>query len=612
MIAEDKISEIRQASSISEFIAPHVQIRRRGRTMTALCPFHAEKTPSFSINDEKGFFHCFGCGEGGNVFKFLMRVENLSFPEAVRKVASHYGIEVVEEGQGPSSQRDQMFAANAHAARYFRRYLTEAAEAQPFRDYLERRGVDEDTAERFLVGAAPPSGDGLLRSLKRDGVEPALAATAGLVVDRDGHMRDRFWRRLMFPIRDTQGRVIGFGGRGITDDAVPKYLNSSESEVYHKSRALYGIYEAREALRDTSRLVLVEGYLDVIALAQAGIGAVVATCGTALTAEQARLIKRFAGEVVTLFDGDRAGSDASARSLPVFLEAGLWPRAATPPDGEDPDSFVRAQGAAKTNELLNRAVPVIDSYMRYVIAREGDDDKGRARAAGELAGLLGNIDNPFEREIVLKKAALWTGISEQVLATATPRAIGGRGGSGRGAAVRSQQGADEPPHPGDAEMGSTVERGRDPGRSADAAARGGAPGPDELLVTLLLADSSMIEQTARCGILEQMEQGAWKEVTARVIDDMKEGRVGDTGTYLELLGDHDRSRVARRLSEDAFSDRGVCAHMIKDCVRGIERAARKRQNRQLLSDLRKQEELGVDVASDESVRSFKPSRLPDA
>ncbi len=589
MIPEEKIAEIRQVAQLSEFIAPHVQIRRHGRSMTALCPFHAEKTPSFSINDDKGFFHCFGCGESGNVFTFLMRMEGLSFPEALRKVADRYGIEVSEQGAGQHSEREALFAANASAAKYFRRFLTERPEAEAVRSYLAGRGVSEAAAERFLLGAAPSSGDGLLRWFEREKVSLAIASRLGLIVDRDGRKKDRFRARLMFPIRDTQGRVIGFGGRGIRKDSRPKYLNSAESEVYRKSRILYGMYEARAALQEASQLVVVEGYLDVISLNQAGIGGVVATCGTALTAEQTRMMKRFAGEVVTLFDGDRAGKQAAARSVAVFLEVGLWPRGACPPAEEDPDSFVRKAGVEAMQALIDGAVPLVDDYIRYIVSRESDTSAGKARAAAELSGLLAKVEDVFERDLLVKKAALWTGISERLLAQARPRA--------------ASSGSAEAPDARGSER---------PRRAPERRSRGGAPGSEELLVTLLLAHDASAEVVSCSGAVERMEAGVWADVARCVVDDHSSGKAGDTAEYLSMLGDHDRARVSKRLTEDTFSDSSLCERMIKDCIQGIDGAARKRQNRELLNHIRKQEQLGVDVDPAESLRGFKPNRGSDA
>ena len=342
MISEAKIAEVRGAARISDFISPYITLKRSGRGLMGLCPFHGEKSPSFSVNDESGFYHCFGCGAGGNVFKFVMQMENLSFPEAVRKVASHYGIDVPDEGVSPgqASEREASFAMLAAAARFYRAALSRTPFGEEVGAYLEGRGIGDEARERFYLGAAPASGDALAAWLRREKHDLKLAERIGLVGLRGSSPWDRFRGRLVFPIRDPQGRVLGFGARRMGEGDGPKYLNSSDSPVYHKGRVLYGLFEAREAEKAAApkpgapataptasagekQLVLVEGYLDVIAMSQAGLTNVVAGCGTALTVEQARLMRRHAGDVVALFDGDDAGRRAAARSFPLFVEATL-------------------------------------------------------------------------------------------------------------------------------------------------------------------------------------------------------------------------------------------------------------------------------------------------
>ncbi len=584
MIAEEKIAEIRQAARISEFISPHVALKRRGRNLVGLCPFHDEKTPSFSVNDERGFYHCFGCGTGGNVFKFLMAIEGLSFPEAVRKVAERYGIDVPEEGGGPQApSRDRYFQANASAARYFRRCLLETPAGRPVLDYLSQRGIGEDASETFLLGASPTSGDGLLRWFKKESIDLSVGRQLGLLLERGGRLQDRFRGRLMFPIRDVQGRVVGFAGRAVAEDAGPKYLNSPESPVYHKSRVLYGLFEAREALRETSTLILVEGYLDAIALRQAGMGSVAATCGTALTAEQARTIRRQADEVVVVFDGDSAGTAAAARSFPVFTDAGLWPKMVVLPGGEDPDSFVRARGLEAFEAELGRAVPLVDAFVRYTAQAAGGGASGAARAASELSAVLARLENPFERDVLIRKAALWTGISEDVLRRQAPGAAARSGAARRGPATQP------------------------------AKAPGGAPGPEELLVTLMLTGDDIVRRVHDEKVIDLMVSPVWKPVATAMIDRFNRGLPGDAGTTLEEIPEQYRRRVAERLVEGAgLDDAGTRERILADCVRGIRRSARRRHNQSLLLELRRREELGADVKPGEDLADWKPRNLSDA
>lgn len=372
MIAEQKIAEVRQSARISEFISPYVSLKRSGRGFLGLCPFHGEKSPSFSVDDERGFYHCFGCGAGGNVFKFVMQMENVSFPEAVRKVAAHYGIDVPDEGAAPgaSSERDAAFAMLASAANFYRAALARPGFGETVSAYLDERGVNDVARERFFLGASPAAGDALAQHLRRERHDLRLGERIGLVGLRGGSAYDRFRGRLMFPIRDPQGRTLGFGARRLGEGDGPKYLNSSDSPVYHKGRVLYGLYEAREAERRpvgsaapaasaaraggaaatsaaaarSTELVLVEGYLDVIAMSQAGITNVVAGCGTALTIDQARLVRRHAGEVAALFDGDDAGRRAAARSFRCFSRPASGPAGSSFPRKRTPTHSCAATG----------------------------------------------------------------------------------------------------------------------------------------------------------------------------------------------------------------------------------------------------------------------------
>lgn len=586
MIPEDKIAEIRAAARISDFITPHVSLKRRGKALLGLCPFHNEKTPSFSVNDDRGFYHCFGCSAGGNVFKFLMELEQLTFPEAVNKVAERYGIDV-PQSDGRVEKRDpSFFEINASAARYYQRFLLESEHAEPYRSYLEGRGLTSETIETFTIGAASPSGNGLVAWFAREGVDLRKAAHLGLVSDRGGRAYDRFRGRVMFPIRDSQGRVIGFGGRLVGDAEGPKYLNSPESEVYKKSRALYGVYEARETLRDGDLIILVEGYMDVIALRQAGIRNVVATCGTALTPEQARVIRRYAPEVVTLFDGDEAGGRAAARSFPIFVEAGIWPRGLALPDGEDPDSFVSAKGAECLQGLVKTAVPLADAYIKQTTGDAEPGSPAVARAGRELAGLLARVKDPFEHDVLVKKAALWTGISETVLRREASRA--------------ERRMPPEPEGPGT----------ENPRRQATARPR--AAGPEELLATVLLADPDLAVAAADRGVVDSMEEGLWKNVTNVIISACRVAGSVDVSEVMEEIPTAERERVASSLNEDALGERSQRERILEDCIRGIDRNARKRHNRSVLAELRKTEQLGSEEVSKEKLEQWRPRTSSDA
>jgi DNA primase len=419
MIAEDKVQEIRDRASVLEVVSDHLTLRKVGRNYIGLCPFHAEKTPSFTVNDEKGIFHCFGCGVGGNVFNFLMQLDRLTFPEAVERVARRYGIAVERSQRAGSArdtdQRESLYRINEHAAAYFHKSLLAGGEGKKALAYLKSRGVDEETARRFLVGYAPSSGGGLIALLKREGVSLSDAARLGLVQARAAdRYTEKFFDRLMFPIFNPAGKVAGFGGRVITD-GTPKYLNSAETPLFRKGTTLYGLHQARDALRQSDRVVVVEGYLDVLALAQFGVRYVVATLGTALTPDQVLLLARYTKNVIVLFDGDAAGRKAAARSFEVFIEGELLGRAGFIPEGEDPDSYVRSKGSAALEHVVDEAVPLADCYFRWLQSHYGSSLEGKSQMAREINRVLAKVRNPLEADLLARRAAESLGVREELL-----------------------------------------------------------------------------------------------------------------------------------------------------------------------------------------------------
>ena len=423
---EDKIEEVRQRADIVEVIGAHVRLKRTGRNFVGLCPFHQEKTPSFSVNAERGFFHCFGCNAGGSVFNFIMKIEGLTFPEAVRSLAQRYGIELPEEQSGgglSKSERDSMYLANQTAAEFFSHVLWKTPEGQQPREYLESRGISRETALAFSIGFAPARALALTRALERRGLREAGVKLGLVKRDAEGS-RDMFRARLMFPIRDVQGRVVAFGGR-VLDDRQPKYLNSPESPLYSKTRTIYGLYEARASIVAKDRAILVEGYIDAITLEQAGFKEAVAGCGTALTVEQLRLLGRQTKNVIACFDGDDAGRKASLRALGIFLQAGLLGRGIFIPAGFDPDTFIRERGGRAFNQLADSAELLIDYFLEEQSRHATRSLEARARAAERVAEMLKLVTNRFEFELLASRAASILGIGEEVLRR---EGRGGRGG----------------------------------------------------------------------------------------------------------------------------------------------------------------------------------------
>ncbi|HTO68653.1 MAG TPA: DNA primase [Myxococcota bacterium] len=401
-IPEQVVAEIRERADIVSFVGRYVTLRKSGSRFWGLCPFHGEKTASFQVNEDKQIFYCFGCGAGGDVFAFRMRQEGLDFPDAVRALARELGI-AIPEGRAGESQTHAAYRANDAACAFFRAELR-GPNGAVGRRYLAERGVPEDLIERFQIGFAPAGWDGLVSHLRRASVPVADAEAAGLVARRqtgDGHY-DRFRARVVFPITDPSGQIAGFGGRAMGDDT-PKYLNSPESAVYKKSRVLFGLAQALDAIRSSGRVIVVEGYFDLLALHRAGLHEAVAPCGTAVTQSHAHRIRRYAEEVVLLFDGDAAGQAAAERALPILLAEGLRVRAAFLPLGDDPDTLLAKSGVAALRACVDSAVPLLDHLIERVLKDTAAHAWAAADAAKSLAPYLRAIGDPVERAAYVRQ-----------------------------------------------------------------------------------------------------------------------------------------------------------------------------------------------------------------
>lgn len=430
------VDRIRSAADIVQTVSEYVPLRKAGRRHVGLCPFHAEKTPSFSVDEQKQLFYCFGCGAGGDIFKFLMLHEKLEFPEALKLLAEKHGIEIPQTGQreaAPRGLKDRLLEANALAAGYYRAALAHSVDGRAGREYLGKRGIAQQTIDRLGIGYAPRSWDGLRSHLMGRGYSPAELATSGLVVPRaDGSgSYDRFRERIIFPIVSAGGKVVGFGGRTIAapgeQTSEPKYMNSPETPVFSKSDTLYGLYAAREALKKEGFAILVEGYLDFASLFEAGIENVVASLGTAFTEGHARLLARYVDAVVVNFDTDAAGKAAALRSLVPLAARGLKVRVLQLPAGEDPDLFVRRAGADGYREALGSA----PAYMDYVISESTSDKDMRSpesqvNALNQILPHLAAIESPIERSRYVPILADRLSVEDSLILGELSRAVRGR------------------------------------------------------------------------------------------------------------------------------------------------------------------------------------------
>ena len=416
------IDDLLARVDVVEVVGERVKLKKAGRNHSGLCPFHQEKSPSFTVSADKQFYHCFGCGAHGNALRFLMEYDKLRFPEAVEQLASRLGMEVPREGaddpraQAREKKRKEGVNLLEMSASYFRERL-KMPEGQVAREYLEQRGVSDEIRELFGIGYAPAQWEALKRHLGGQGVDESVQIEYGLLVHHEdsGRSYDRFRDRVVFPIRDIRGRTLGFGGR-VMGDAKPKYLNSPETPVFHKGRELYGLYEARQASPKLERLLIVEGYMDVVALAQYGIHNAVATLGTATTADHLRRLFRLVSEVVFCFDGDKAGRQAAARALETVLPEmidGRQARFLFLPEGEDPDSLVRREGASAFEDRVVCASPLSEFLFEH--AAQGRDLaqlESRERYVSQVLSAIEKMPQGVLKSLMLTELSRRTGVEQ--------------------------------------------------------------------------------------------------------------------------------------------------------------------------------------------------------
>jgi DNA primase len=575
MIKQDKIIEIRDRASIVEVIADVVTLRKTGRNYMGLCPFHAEKTPSFTVNEEKGIFHCFGCRTGGSVFQFLMQYDHLTFPEAVERVAKRYGIAIERTervgGSEKDGERESLYSINERAAANYQRLLLDHPEGKNALNYLRSRGVDLQTARNFLLGYAPQTGSGLVDLLKKEKVAHQDALRLGLIGQRAaGQFYEKFFARLMFPIINPSGKIVGFGGR-VLGPGLPKYLNSTETPLFRKGSILYGLYQAKDGIRKADRVVVVEGYLDAIALHQCGIAYAVATLGTALTMDHVRVLARYTRNITALFDGDDAGRNAAARSFEIFVESGLFGQAAFLPNGEDPDTFVRSRGKAALEAILERATPLADYYFSWLAQRYGKSLDGKSQIAGDISRMLAKVNNPFEVDLLVRRAVDTLGIREELLRRPPPSSAMKPAG-GHSAAV----------------IPLKVAAGRD-----DFAARS--------LIGLMLRFSSVVKKVADENEIRECMEPKWRAVVDLILDQWQKQRKVDIFEVTQNSPPEAASEIAALALEGEALTEDDGATIAADCVSHL----RRKYLRGLERDLR----IAIRVAEEQEDETAKRERM---
>jgi DNA primase len=569
-LAEEKISEIRDRSSILEVVSDYVALKKTGKNYKGLCPFHSEKTPSFMVNEEKQIFHCFGCGEGGDVFAFLMKAGHFSFPEAVEELAKRYGVrlpsrELSLTQKKEMAKREALFQVNQIASEYFYDLLTNRREGEVGRGYLSRRGISQEVMTEHRLGYATERWDGLVQLLQEKKVSLELASELGLIFPKKkGGWYDAFRGRILFPIFDLHQRIVGFGGR-VIGEGQPKYLNSPESSIYHKGEVLYGLQVAKRHAAEKDCVVIVEGYFDLLTLHQYGLKHSVATLGTALTTQHVRILKRYTKNLITLFDADQAGVQATLRSLPLFLEEEATGKAIVLPKGEDPDGFLRKGNLEDFSKRVERATPLIDFFFEQLMrAYDLKSVDGKVKVAQEGVALLGKIPDKIRRDFYLKALAERLDVKESFLYEM----------------LRSSS--------------------KDPFRSGEDLRKSSMaesfPKSEEMMVRLMVHHPEVIPSLSREEIFKEFESPVLQKI-AEGLEDLyqKRGRL-DLPEALAIFGED----LKGRLCEFAFQESGLEGNwekILKDCIQKIRQEMIRKERAELQKRIkeadRQQEDNGL-------------------
>ncbi|MEE8397945.1 MAG: DNA primase [Desulfobacterales bacterium] len=546
-IPEDTITDIKNATNIVDVVSEAVLLKKQGKNYIGLCPFHSEKTPSFTVSAEKQIFHCFGCASGGNAFSFLMQHEGLSFPEAVRQLAQRCGVTVPSEPMTPDqkrrmSEKDAIFEVNQKAMEFFHQRLRDNGGKNPAMDYLNKRGMTDQTIDQFRLGYAPPGWEILSQQLMQQRVPRAAVERSGLIVPRkekSGHY-DRFRDRIMFPIFDGNKRVIGFGGRAM-DDTPPKYLNSPETPVYHKSRSLYGLYDAKKRSRETNTVYIVEGYFDFLSLYQNGIHNVVATLGTALTSEHLRLLKGYAGTAMLVYDSDAAGVKAAMRSIGLFIKEGVDARIVILPTGYDPDAYVTEFGPEKFTDASAAALGLIPFLVETTIKKHGPSIEGKIRVIEELKEPLSAIEDRTAQSLYIKNLAEAIGVDE----AAIREKVGEHSGKRTGRGDRDSgwpRGVSRNPRQSGNPQGSSL--------LGEKGFREGGIRFERQIISMMLQFSEILPEISARGILERFRDDMLESIGDFILANFPQ-LDGDVSQLVDLIDDSGKRNMVTQL---AFSD----------------------------------------------------------
>lgn len=570
-IPDETVEEILLKADIVQVISEHVLLKKRGKNYFGICPFHQENTPSFSVTPDKQIFYCFGCHAGGNVFRFLMLKEGLSYPEAIRQVATRVGVNILDHyntnNTREEQERQRAYKIITVAAKYFMANLN-AAKGIGAQKYLSDRKISTNMRDTFQIGYAPAGWDSLIKLFTAKGCRLSELDQLGLIVknQRGTSYYDRFRNRIMLPIHDATGRIVGFGGRAI-DNSIPKYLNTSETTLFNKRHLLYGLHLARAAIRDTGYVVVVEGYLDVVAAHQYGIKNVVATLGTALTREQVKLLQRYTDEIIIAYDADAAGQQAAIRGLDLIQQLGCRVKVLQIPVGQDPDDYIRTNGVDGWNHLVKSAYNLID-YKLKVAFKKGIPTAAVEKIAvlQEILPNLSNVGNPIEQEENIKRVASALNLSWETVVSELNRYQQGKKYPQRDKIVK--------------ETNNT----RDKHKTYSAFQQA-----EFLLLVIILTDFQYFSIAKREIKPEHIENEQLKGIYSLLFNSSDE-QINPPARLMPYLDEGGQSLLSRLLSQEIPGDNPV--DILKDCIKIIQEQADKRCRQTILQKIKKAEQAG--------------------
>ena len=561
--SEEKISEIRDRSSILEVVSDYITLKKAGKNYKGLCPFHSEKTPSFMVNEEKQIFHCFGCGEGGDVFTFLMKVGHFSFPQVIEELANRYGIrlppkELSLAQKKEMARKELLFQINQIASEYFHDLLTKSREGEEGRRYLSQRGISQEILEEHRLGYSLDRWDGLVEHLREKRLPLDVAGELGLILPKKKEgWYDAFRKRLLFPIFDLHHRVLGFGGR-VIKEGQPKYINSPESNIYHKGEVLYGLHVAKRYVSEKDCVIIVEGYFDLLTLHQYGMKHSVATLGTALTTQHIRALKRYTKNVITVFDADQAGLQATLRSLPLFLEEEIIGKTITLPKGEDPDGFLRKRKLEEFEKRAAEAVPLLDFFFERLMATyDVKSIEGKVKIAKEGVALVGKIPDRIRRDFYMKALAERLDLEESLLYEMVRSSAKGR-------------------HKVEEDLKkSVVEKS--------------FPKSEEMVICLMVHHPELIPAISEEGILKEFKSPVLQRIAGEMENlYQRKGRL-DLAETLGCLEEDFKRRLCEFVFQESGLEKGQGERILKDCIRKIREERLRRDKVELLRRIKEAE-----------------------